>query len=199
MGAAVKPPVRDVRLRALAVTSALVVAGGLVIAYLPDLLHTAPLANGSAQDRLAHVREKKEAEIRQRFDQGVAMLNAKDYEHALTAFHRVLELSPEMPEAHTNAGFALLGLKRYAVARDFFEGALALRKNQLNAYYGLAEALEGLHDLPGALGAMRTYLHLAPPDDAYRRKAESAVWEWGDEVARLNRVHEPGVAKHAAR
>lgn len=175
---------RDVRLRALALTAVLIIAGGITIAYLPDGLRTS-VADGSKEVRTAHSREKTEAEIRQRFQQGVTMLNDKQYEQALTAFHRVIELAPAMPEAHVNTGFALIGLKRYAVARDFFEGAIALRKDQVNAYYGMAEALEGLNDLPGALGAMRTYLHLAPADDPYRRKAESAVWEWEAKVAEM--------------
>jgi len=178
-------PRRDVRLRALWITGALVIAGGMVIAWLPDKMHTS-VANGSPEVRAAHAQEKRSSEIKQRFEQGVAMLNDKEYEQALKAFHRVLELSPTMPEAHVNAGFALIGLKSYAVARDFFEGAIALRKNQLNAYYGLAEALEGMNDLPGALGAMRTYLHLSPSDDPYRGKAEMAVREWG---ARINEAH----------
>ena len=171
----------DTRQRALLITGALVIAGGLAIAWLPGKLNSS-VANGSPEVRAAHAQEKREDEIKQRFEQGVAMLNEKQYGQALKEFHRVLELSPTMPEAHVNAGFALLGQKRYAVARDFFEGALALRKDQLNAYYGLAEALEGLNDLPGALGAMRTYVHLAPPDDPYRRKAEAALWEWGDKL-----------------
>ena len=174
--------VRDPRLPALLFTVVLVVAGGLAIAYLPDSLHTF-MANMPEQVNVAHPLEKSDAEIKQRFQQGVFMLNTKQYENALTAFHRVIELAPNMPEAHVNAGFALIGLQRYAIARDFFEGAITLRKNQVNAYYGLAEALEGLHDLPGALGAMRTYLHLAPADDPYRRKAESAVWEWEARLA----------------
>ena len=172
----------DIRLRALVLTAGLVVAGGLSIAYLPDGLRTSA-ANAPEKVRAAHAREKAEAEIRQRFQQGVGMLNDKQYEQALKEFHRVLELAPNMPEAHVNAGFALIGSARFAVARDFFEGALALRKDQINAYYGLAEALEGLNDLPGALGAMRTYLHLAPANDPYRRKAESAVWEWEAKAA----------------
>ena len=173
---------RDMRLRALLLMVILVVAGGLAIAYLPDSLRTF-IANRLEQANTAHSREKTGIEIKQRFQQGVTMLHSRQYEHALTAFHRVIELAPDMPEAHVNAGFALIGLERYAVARDFFEGALALRKDQVNAYYGLAEALEGMHDLPGALGAMRTYLHLAPANDPYRRKAESAVWEWEAKVA----------------
>ena len=174
--------VRDMRLQALALTVCLVVAGGLAITFLPDRLSIS-VANAPGEIRAAHAREKAEAEIRQRFQQGVNMLNNKQYEQALKEFHRVIELAPDMPEAHINAGFALIGLERFAVARDFFEGALALRKGQVNAYYGLAEALEGLNDLPGALGAMRAYLHLAPANDPYRRKAEAAVWEWEAKVA----------------
>ena len=173
---------RDVRLRALALTVCLILAGGLVIAYLPGRLGTS-VANTPEEIRAAHAREKAEAEVRQSFRQGVNMLNNKQYEQALKEFHRVIELAPDMPEAHVNAGFALIGLERFAVARDFFDGALALRKDQVNAHYGLAEALEGLNDLPGALGAMRTYLHLAPANDPYRRKAEAAVWEWEAKVA----------------
>ncbi|TXT27245.1 MAG: hypothetical protein FD134_151 [Gallionellaceae bacterium] len=173
---------RDVRALALALTVVPIIAGGLAITYLPGWLN-APGASGPPDARAAHAREKTEAEIGQRFQRGVASLNAEQYEQAISDFHRVLELAPRMPEAHVNAGFAMIGLKRYAVARDFFEGALALRKNQVNAYYGLAEALEGLNDLPGALGAMRAYLHLAPADDPYRRKAQSAVWEWEAKVA----------------
>lgn len=177
-----EPRRRDVRSKALTLTVIPIIAGGLAIAYLPDWVRTAAM-DDTGRARAAHAKEKAEAEIRQRFRQGVAALNAKQYEQAISDFHRVLELAPEMPEAHVNSGFALIGLERYAVARDFFEGALALRRNQVNAYFGLAEALEGLNDLPGALGAMRTYLHLAPADDHYRRKAQSAVWEWEAKVA----------------
>jgi len=125
-----------------------------------------------------HAQAKTEGEVKQRFAQGVLMLHAKQYEHALTAFHRVLQLAPEMPEAHVNMGYTMMGLARYNVARDFFESAIALRANQLNAYYGLAEALEAMNDLPGAIGAMRTYIHLASENDKFKHKAESAVWEW---------------------
>lgn len=169
---------RDVRLRALVLTSSLVVMIGLTVIYLPNWLNASPAVKRAEDARVAHVQEKTDAEIKLRFEQGVAMLNAREYEHALTAFHRVLQLAPNLTEAHVNTGFALIGLKRYAIARDFFESAIELRKDQVNAYYGLAVALEGLNDIPGALGAMRTYVHLAPAGDAYLKRAEAAVWEW---------------------
>lgn len=125
----------------------------------------------------AHARVKAKEEIQRRFNEGVIMLHAKQYEHALTAFYRVLELDPKMPEAHVNIGFALLGLGQAKAAADFFDTATVLRPNQLNAYYGLGEALGLLGDKLAALQSMETYLHLSAQNDPHRLKAEAAVWE----------------------
>lgn len=133
------------------------------------------------QDPRGHAIAAREQEIDKRFQQAVMMLHAGQYEYAITALHRVIALSPRMPEAYVNMGFALLGLKRYKAARDFFQTAIDFRPYQGNAYWGLAAALEGLNDLPGAVGAMRTYIHLAPSDprsEDYVRRARAAIWEW---------------------
>lgn len=179
---------RDRRLRVLLATAAAVACGGLAIAWIGGYLGrpaTQTLAVPDARlDPAGHAAARRRAEAGERFAQGVVMLHAKRYEHALTAFHRVLELEPTSPQTHVNMGFALVGLKRYAAARDFFESATTLDRRQANAYYGLAVALEGLQDLPGAVGAMRTYVHLSPADDPYARKAQSALWEWEAELAR---------------
>jgi predicted Zn-dependent protease len=106
------------------------------------------------------------------------MLHAKQYEHAATAFHSVLARAPRLPEAHVNMGFTMLGLSRHRMAKDFFQNAVAIRSSQINAYYGLAMALEALGDLPGAARAMRIFVHLSPPDDPFLRKANAALWEW---------------------
>jgi tetratricopeptide (TPR) repeat protein len=165
-------PRKDVRWRAVALTAILVAFGGLLLQFQGKL--------PQATDRLraaVHKESRQRVEIEERFQQGVAMLHTRQYEYAMTAFHRVLQLDPKMPEAHVNLGFSLLGLKEYAAARDFFNTAIELRPNQLNAYFGLAEALDGLGDVFGAMQAMETYVHLAPKDDPFRRKAESAAWE----------------------
>ena len=118
-------------------------------------------------------------EARRRFDEAVLMLHAKQYEHAVTALHRVLVLAPQLPEAHVNMGFALLGMKRVKEARDFFDGATALRPEQANAYYGLALAHEAAGDLASATGAMRSYLHLARDERSeHLARARAALWEW---------------------
>lgn len=167
---------RDVRVRALLATLAIVLLGGILLGANESWL---PRGGSKAK---AHVAEKKRAEIDQRFQQGVIMLHAKEYDHALTAFHRVLELAPDMPEAYVNAGFALLGKGEFSAAADFFDEASTLRPDQFNAYYGLAVALEGMGNMRGAIEAMRTYVHRAPATDPYRVKAEAALWEWQEKI-----------------
>lgn len=125
-----------------------------------------------------HAGRQLQAEIDLRFQQGVIMLHAKQYEHALTAFHRVLQLEPEMPEAYVNLGFAMLGLDKFSEAHDFFSGALALRSEQTNAHYGLALAMDGMGERHAAVEAMYRYVTLAPAADPYRQKAEEILAQW---------------------
>lgn len=124
-----------------------------------------------------HVRLKRKQEIEKRFSEGVLMLRSKQYEPALKAFHRVIELAPKMSEAYVNSGFALLGMGEPKAAADYFDGATTLKPDQMNAYFGLGEALQDMGDTNGALQAMETYLHRSAADDPFRRRAESAVWE----------------------
>ena len=134
---------------------------------------------GGAVDEIQAASGAAIKEISARFQHAVIMLHAREYDYAVTALRRVLELAPRMPEAHVNMGFALLGLDHPDTARDFFLTAIELRPRQTNAYWGLAVSLEALCDYPGAIGAMRTYVHLADGEDPYLPKARAALWEWG--------------------
>lgn len=134
-------------------------------------------------------------EVQIRFDQGVALLHAKQYEYAETALSRVVELAPRLPEGYVNLGFAVLGQQRFEEAGELFNAAINLRPEQANAYWGLALALEGLDDYEGALGAMRSYIHLSVvPNDPFLPKARSALWEW---EAQLGRIPGAGPAAEA--
>lgn len=172
----------DKRLPVLMLTVGLIGVLGLVIQRWPGS-EGHRLAAASDQGTQTERRVSGEA-LNERFQQGVMMLHAGKFDYAVVAFRRVLELSPDMPEAHVNMGFAQFGQGHYALARDFFRSAIELRATQVNAYWGLAISLEALCDIPGAIGAMRTYLHLADEDDRFQRKARSALWEWESEDAR---------------
>lgn len=191
----------DRRPLALGLTLGLILVSGTVVTLLPgagvgtSIMVDAPPADPQRNPG-GHALEKRRAEIRARFEQAVVMLHAKQYEHAAAALHRVLELDPTIPEAHVNMGFAMIGLRRFGVARDFFEGAIELRPMQANAYYGLAEALEGTGDMEGAIGAMRTYVHLSPPEDPFLPKAQAALWEW---ESRRDAAREPSPSLEQSR
>lgn len=166
-----------------------VLMGGLAIAWLPrgsGFLGLQPVTDPKIDPR-AHARQLGKAEIETRFQQGVVMLHAKQYEYALAAFQRVLKLDPEMPEAHVNMGYALLGLERYSDAAEAFDKATLLRPNQANAYWGLAIALERSGNLRGARDPMMTFVHLTKPGDPYRDKALATLAEWEKKIDQQER------------
>jgi tetratricopeptide (TPR) repeat protein len=180
---------RDRRALGIALTTVAVLLGGAWIGSLgpahPPEPMGAPVVEAH-RDPDTHSAMARKAEVRRRFDAAVLMLHAKQFEPAAAALHRVLELEPDMPEAHVNMGFAMLGLQRPAVARDFFEGATQLKPDQANAYFGLALAHEAGGDLELALGAMRSYVHLSRHEtEAHLRRARAALWEWETKLAAL--------------
>jgi len=168
---------------------AAVVGGGLYFGWAGSPL------SGRLQPA-QHVENKVRSELDRRFRDGVAFLRARQYAPALAAFRRVLELNPNMPEAHVNAGYALLGMGDFRAAADFFDAATTLHPNQLNAYYGLGEALLGMGDKAGALQAMETYVHRSPASDPFRRKAESATWELREEMEKDRPPPQTGDVPH---
>jgi tetratricopeptide (TPR) repeat protein len=194
MSAVLPSPPRAQNERLVAALSVLLLLGIAALLVLlsrsPELASLEPRAQTAAdadKHPRAHARAEVEEEVSKRFQEAVMMLHAKQYDYAITALHRVIELAPRMPEAYVNMGFALVGLKKYKAAADFFNTAIELRPYQGNAYWGLAVSLEGMNDLEGALGAMRTYIHLAPSDPKsqdYVRRARAAIWEWDSRLKR---------------
>ncbi|WP_227816811.1 tetratricopeptide repeat protein [Nitrogeniibacter aestuarii] len=169
----------DTRVAAGLGSGVAILALGAVIAFWPSFDWLDRLAPSRPLYPTQGSRSPKGADaLKQQFRQGVLMLHMREYEHAMVSFHRVLAHAPELPEAHVNMGYALTGLSRWAEARHFFASAIELNPQQANAYFGLAITLDALQDRPGAIGAMRTYIHLAGTDDPFRRKAEAALWEW---------------------
>lgn len=187
----------DVRLVTLVTIGLVILVLGVVVGRLAgvqDQWRQVLQANAALAVPPQATRARAQQEIRERFQQGVWMLNMKQYDHALTAFHRVLQLDPALPEAHVNAGFALLGQGKPALARGFFQAAADLNKDQLNAYWGLALALEAEGDLEKAIGAMRVYAHLSSEDDPFRRRAWAALWEWENKLKAQRAAPPPATA-----
>ncbi|MBF0181279.1 MAG: hypothetical protein HQM03_14750, partial [Magnetococcales bacterium] len=153
---------------------ALVLAGVLLIGGMGWLIHNAP----GPEPRPA-LSPHQEA-LTRRFEEGAIMLHAKRYEYAVTAFHWVLQRAPEIPEAHVNMGFALLGLERPEAARDFFRAAISLRPDQANAFYGLAEANAATGAMQEARDAMWEFIRMTPPGSPFLERAHTLLMSWGE-------------------
>jgi lipoprotein NlpI len=113
----------------------------------------------------------------QSFQQGVAMLQAGQFDYAVAAMHEVLAIYPALPEAHANMGYALLGAGDAGAAADFFNSATDLRPSLHNAYYGLALAERENGNDTAALAAMQAYAHLAAEDERHLPRAKEIIWE----------------------
>lgn len=171
---------RDRRWATLGLSLAAIAGLGMALSWWPGKGVHVPNSYSSPAEQRSETGVRHDHVVAELFQQGVAMLHTRRYDLASVSLHKLLQIAPRMPEAHVNMGFAQLGLARYAIAEDFFHTALELRATQVNAYYGLAMALEARKDLAGARGAMQTYIHLSGQEDPYRRKAQSAIWEWSE-------------------
>lgn len=140
-----------------------------------------------AADPGGHAEQRRRLETRSRFDEAVAMLQEKRYDEAIVVLHRLMVLDPDMPDAHVNMGFAFLGKGELQTAFDFFMDAIEIDSAQADAYYGIAMVQEAAGNLEGALGGMRSFLHLTDEPDPGRlqvARARSAIWEWEAKLGR---------------
>lgn len=112
------------------------------------------------------------------FKSGLSHMQNKNYPQAVLAWNQLLLLNDSIPEVHVNQGFSLFEMGHIEPASRHFERALELNNYQVNAYYGLAICYEKMEDMEAAMGAMRSFIHLAEESDPFIRKARSALWEW---------------------
>jgi lipoprotein NlpI len=152
--------------------------GALLSVYLSrdsaEPVQSAQLSTAGAHD---FMEDEQARRAHQSFQQGVAMLQAGQFDYAITALHEVLAIYPALPEAHVNMGFALLGAGDPGAATDFFNSATDLRPSLHNAYYGLALAERDSGNDKAALAAMQAYTHLAAANEPHLPKAQEFIWD----------------------
>ena len=133
---------------------------------------------------LNSIEPSKDNQLDRTFTMAVRHMQQGEYEQAVNLWHQILLNNAAIPDVKVNMGFSLFELGRYETARDFFIDAMQQNAFQANAYYGLAITSEKMGDLEGAMGAMKSYIHLAQnkEDQPFIRKARSAVWEWESQL-----------------
>lgn len=169
------------RRRVPLVAAGALVTAGLAAGFLFDRIELrGVVADPAPEEETAGAPANGEAApgFAEAFAEGLGHFRRGDAHAAARAFEAARRADPHVPEAYLNLGFAYLEMGRPEAARVLFEQTSAMAPGMANPYFGLAEALEALGDIPGARGAMRTYLHLAPEEDPFRKQAMAALWEW---------------------
>jgi len=133
-------------------------------------------------DPNGHSNQQIALRTKQQFSDAAKLLQIGHFQQAITILHKVLAQHPDLPEGHTNLGFAMLNLGELKKAVKSFNYALSIRPEEANAYYGLALVAEKEAEYEIAMGAMRTYIHLCK-DDAYIGKARAALDFWQGKLA----------------
>ena len=144
---------------------------------------------------LIAIESSKYNELDQIFTTAVEHMQQGEYELAVNRWHQFMLIDPAIPEVKVNMGFSLFELGQFETARNFFISAMQQNDFQANAYYGLAITSEKMGDLEGAMGAMKSYIHLAQneEDQPFIRKARSALWEWESQLEsnRVEKIQQP--------
>lgn len=204
---------RDYRAPIAFAVAVLLAGGGFVVATLPGRNVDAPVAAGprphpgagfdglasssahlrvdpsesTAVEQEMPVRDLAAQRAREVLRGARQLIRKKEYAGAVELLNGSRDTLKEFAETYVVLGQALEGQRDYAAARDFYNAAINHNPMLADAYWGYATASESLGDLPSALGAMRSYLHVEPTKDSYRLKvaqARSAIWEWESKLGR---------------
>ncbi len=100
----------------------------------------------------------------QEYGRGIAARTAKDWQAAVGAFRKAVDLRPAYPEAWNELGYALRNQGRYADSINAYDQALRLRPNFPEALEYLGEAYVKL----GRVDDARQILERLKPLDAGR-------------------------------
>jgi tetratricopeptide (TPR) repeat protein len=157
----------------------------------PDASPFAGIPESAAQvereEEAAPPASATEAEVKALRKQARSLLAAKRFREAFAPLQKIIALAPGDAQAHLHLGLAIEGLGNFQLARRYYEAAIDRDPALPDAYFGYATASESLGDLEGALGAMRSFLHVQRDADPYRLRvaqARSAIWEWESKLGR---------------
>jgi tetratricopeptide (TPR) repeat protein len=127
------------------------------------------------------------------FIRGNAYYEAGDYQQALEAYNRALELRPDLPEALSNRGILLRRLGRYEEALRDYNRALELRPDLPEAMLNRGVALGKLRRYEEALKDENRALELRPDDPntlANRSSTLTSLGRYDDALRDVNRALE---------
>ena len=112
-------------------------------------------------------------EVKVRFDMesaaaynnlGNAYMKDKQYDQAVNAYQRALEIDPKFAEAHYNLGSAYALRKEYDLAAENYKKAIEYRSDFRQAYYKLADVYSKQGKSDKAINTYKEVIQTAPAD-----------------------------------
>lgn len=123
---------------------------GLFEAKLPEVLATLPeTVIGSAKAF---------------YEQGLELFNKSDYERALLALKKSIEISPDYVEALYQTGLTLFETRKYEEAVQFYNEALEVNRENSQIWNSKGLALLEMEEYSEALDAYNTSIEINPED-----------------------------------
>jgi tetratricopeptide (TPR) repeat protein len=125
------------------------------------------------------------------FTQGNTSFSAGDYESAIAAYDKVLEIKPDDHEAWFKRGVALGHLSRNEEAITAFDEVLKLKPENYEAWYNRGLALESIGKYQEAIASYEEVLKLKPDDiEAWynRGLALGNIGRYVEEIASYQQV-----------
>lgn len=94
---------------------------------------------------------------------GAALVQAKQFDPAITLFRKLLQIAPDNSTAHANLATALFQSKRYTDAKPEFLWLTNAQPKAAAAYYFLGIVHDQLEEFMDAMACYQEYLKLADP------------------------------------
>lgn len=116
-----------------------------------------------ALDYCRRASESEPANINHAIGYGAALVQAKQFDAAVSLFRKLLEFAPDNSTAHANLATALFQLKRYAEARTEFLWLVSSQPGSAGPYFFLGIVHDQLNEYLDAMANYQQYLRLADP------------------------------------
>lgn len=135
---------------------------GPLLGRLCNVLRTANPQRALGYCRLAY--ETDRSNINYVIGFAAALVQAKQFENAVTLLTQIVAAAPENYTAHANLAVALFQLKRYAEAKREYNWIVARQPDTAVAYYFLGIIHDQLKEYPDAMANYQTFLKIADPE-----------------------------------
>ena len=99
------------------------------------------------------------------FDSGISFYRKKEFQNAIIAFKKAIQLNPKFDEAYYGLGDSYIGIEEFQNAIKAFKKVIQLNPENNNAYNNLGNSYRRIRDFQNAITAFKKAIKLNPEND----------------------------------